>query len=38
MYMVDDALFNEEATRKKVAGDQTHALVVDNHGRQRGTS
>ena len=36
MSMVKDALFNEEARRKDMGTDQTHALVMENRGRSQG--
>lgn len=34
--MVKDALFNEEARRKDMGTNQTHALVTEHRGRQQG--
>ncbi|CAH9079859.1 unnamed protein product [Cuscuta europaea] len=36
MSVVKDALFNEEARRKDMSTDQTHALVTENRGRSQG--
>ena len=38
MSMVKDALFNEEARRKDVGVDQSHAFVTERRGRQQGGS
>ena len=38
MTMVKDALFNEEARRKDMSTNQTHALVTENRGRQQKSS
>lgn len=35
MSMVTDALFSEEARKKDMGGDQSHALVTENKGRGR---
>lgn len=36
MSVVKDALFNEEARRKDMSTDETHALVTENRGRSQG--
>lgn len=36
MTVVKDALFNEEARKKDISIDQTHALVMENQGRSQG--
>ncbi|CAH9105075.1 unnamed protein product [Cuscuta epithymum] len=36
MSVVKDALFNEEARRKDMTTDETHALVTENRGRSQG--
>ncbi|CAL5393971.1 unnamed protein product [Camellia sinensis] len=36
MSMVTDALFSEEARKKEMGGDQSHALVTENKSRGRG--
>ncbi|CAA0814545.1 Unknown protein [Striga hermonthica] len=36
MSVVKDALFNEEARRKDMGTDKTHALVMENRGRPQG--
>ncbi|CAL5335870.1 unnamed protein product [Camellia sinensis] len=35
MGMVTDALFNEEARKKEMEGEQSHALVTESRGRDR---
>ena len=38
MSMVKDVLFNEEAKRKDIDHDQSHAFITENRGRQQGKS